>query len=110
MFRVTEGKRQFTHDVSIMEPVDGGFREDKLKTTFNALDKDEVEKFDIKTHVGTNEFLAAIIDDFHDLQMEDGRPLECTPEIRARLLAWQNIRHGLLMHYFDAVAKVKTGN
>lgn len=110
MFKVTTEKRQFTHDVPIMEPVDGGFREDKLKTTFNALDKDAVAKFDLTTSDGTSAFLDAIVDRFHDLIDDDDKPLPVDGEARTILLARQNVRQGLVLHYFEAIRKVKEGN
>lgn len=111
MFKVTTGKRQFTHDVPILTPVDdGGFSEDKLKTTFNWLDIDEAAKYDVTTRDGTDKFLDVVIETFHELTDADDKPLVCDAEVRRKLLARQNIRQGVIAYYFDAIAKVKTGN
>lgn len=109
MFKIVE-KPTFTHDVKVLTPVDDGFAEDVLKTTFNYLPTDEVAKFDLKTPEGTTEFLRAIVAGLHELVDENGKPLTCTVELRDRLLFLPGIRNGLVAHYLDAVTRIKEGN
>ena len=105
MFNVSP-KRTFTHDVKIAMPIDDGFADEKLKTTFNFLTSDEINEL-----LGDDtKFLEKAVATFHDLVDDDKNPVTCTPEIRASLLLNLNVQQGLIAHYFSAVRKVPQGN
>jgi hypothetical protein len=95
--------RTFTHDVAIMMPVDDGFAEDVLKTTFNYLSQDRLAELG-------GDFLAEAVVTFHGLTDDDDEPIACTDELRLKLLRNSNIMHGLTTHYLRAITKVKSGN
>jgi hypothetical protein len=109
MFKVVD-KRTFTHDVKVQIPVDGGFVEDTLKTTFNYIPTDRVEKFDLKTASGTTDFIRAIVAELHDLADMSGKPIPYNDAVRDQLISQPNIRLALTSHYLNAVTKVKEGN
>lgn len=99
MFKIVD-KRTFTHDVKIMLPVDGGFVEETLKTTFNYLPADEL---------GPG-FLEKAVVTFLDLADDNEQPLTCTDELRAKILANPNVVHGLTDYYSRVIHKVAPGN
>lgn len=99
MFKIVE-TRTFTHDVKIMLPVDDGFVEETLKTTFNYLPADQL---------GPG-FLEKAVVTFLDLVDDNDQPVTCTPELRAKLLASPNIVHGLTDYYARVIHKVAPGN
>lgn len=99
MFKIVE-TRTFTHDVKIMLPVDGGFVEETLKTTFNYLPADQL---------GPG-FLEKAVITFCDLEDDTGKPVQCTDELRAKLLASPNVVHGLTDYYARVIHKVAPGN
>ncbi len=99
----------FTHDVTVMSPIDGGFEEETLKVTFNYLDADQVAPFNLKTALGTDEFLKAAVVKLDGLTDANG-PVSETPSLREKLLKRTNVRQAVCSHYFNAVAKVKEGN
>jgi hypothetical protein len=110
MFNVLK-KATFTHDVPIMVPIDGGFEEQTLKTTFNYLDSEEVKQFDVATASGTTAFLSAVVNAFHDLTTgANDAALPYSIEVRDALFRKQYIRQGVIAYYFEAVTKVKEGN
>jgi hypothetical protein len=100
----------FTHDVPVMTPTDTGFSEEALNTTFNYLDVDAIDAFDIKTVEGTTALLEAAVVKFDKLTDADDRPLTYTVELRQMLLKRQNVRQALCTYYFSALLKVKAGN
>ncbi len=109
MFDISE-IRTFTHDVPIIVPVDGGFEDRNLKTTFNYIDVEETQKFDLRTPEGTTAFLVRIVSMFHDLMDGEKNPVPYTEAVRDALLRKQYVRQGLANYYFDALGKAKEGN
>ncbi|MBR0962254.1 hypothetical protein [Bradyrhizobium japonicum] len=99
MFKIVE-TRTFTHDVKIMLPVDGGFVEETLNTTFNYLPADEL---------GPG-FLEKAVVRFNNLVDDNEQPVTCTDELRAKILASPNVVHGLTDYYSRVIQKVAPGN
>lgn len=95
--------RTFTHDVPLLMPIDGGFSEETLNTTFNYLSTDEIAALG-------DGFLEKAVVTFHDLTGDDDKPVACTDELRAKLMRNPNVMHGLIAYYTRAVMKVKPGN
>jgi hypothetical protein len=109
MFTVKD-KLTFTHDVTVLTPVDGGHAEEKLKTTFNFLPADEVAAFDLTSSEGTTDFLKAIVAELHELVNESGSVIAYSEAVRDRLLSRSDIRKALGNHYLAAVANAPAGN
>jgi len=111
MFKVTKN-RTFTHDVKIFTPSDGGFIEEKLKTTFTMVAVDEVRKFDLSTAVGTDGFLLCVVRKFDELTGEDDQPVPYSDALRDQILKLPHARQGLVKAYFEAVSNdgPKAGN
>lgn len=109
MFKIVQN-RTFTHDVTATMPVDGGYRDETMKVTFNYLPTDEVAEFDLATPAGTTDFLRAIIARMDDLVDEREQPVFYTPIIRDQLLKASNVRQAILAKYFEAVTKAPEGN
>ncbi|UFZ05455.1 hypothetical protein LQG66_03825 [Bradyrhizobium ontarionense] len=109
MFKVVTN-RTFTHDVKVQIPADGGHVEETLKTTFVCLPSEQLANYDLRTEGGASVFLEASVKTFHDLVDDDEQPIECTAELRTKLLCDPNIRLALSTHYFRAVTKAPEGN
>jgi len=111
LFKISKAQL-FTHDVTIFTPVDGGFRKEELKTTFELLPVDEVRGFDLSTPAGTDAFLDRAVRKFGDLTDDNEQPIPYSDELRAQLLKLPHVRQGLCSDYFEAVANngPKAGN
>lgn len=99
----------FTHEVSVMTPVDGGHVEEKLKVTYRVLPTERAAKFQ-DDEEGNREFLKAILVKLDDLVDDKNEPVPYSEELRDRLLGMPHIRRALQAAYFAAVSKAKTGN
>jgi hypothetical protein len=109
--RVQSGNRTFTQDVTVMTPIDGGHRRETLKVTFNYLDVEAIDKFDIKTMQGTTDFLHAVVNRFDGLTDDaTGEPVPYSEELRAQLCNMPHVRQAVCLKYFDSVSKAKAGN
>lgn len=109
--RVQTSSRTFAVDVEVYTPVDDGHRREVLKTTFNYLDAEEIEKFDVKTMQGTTDLLSAIVNRFDGLADDStGQPLPYSEELRAKLCLLPHVRQALCLKYFASVSKAKAGN
>lgn len=109
MFQIVQN-RTFTHDVTATMPVDGGYRDETMKVTFNYLPTDEAADYDLKTPIGTTDFLKAIIVRMDDLIDENKQPVFYTTAIRDQLLKANNVRQAIIAAYFEAVTKAPEGN
>ncbi|WP_322895176.1 MULTISPECIES: hypothetical protein [unclassified Yoonia] len=109
MFKVTHNP-EFTHDVPVQVPVDGGHLEQKLRTRFRMMDLDQIDAFDLSTKEGNTTFLQRVVIGFEDLVDEDNNRLECTDALRDRMLMQPHIRMGLTQAYNRAVYKARVGN
>ncbi|ACF01850.1 conserved hypothetical protein [Rhodopseudomonas palustris TIE-1] len=109
MFKIVPNPT-FTHDVTVLTPVDGGHDEETLVVTYNYLDTEEVKKFDLNTSNGTTQFLDSLVAKIDGLTGPTGEPIACSFDLRQKLLKMSNVRLAVIRHYFDAVRKVKEGN
>lgn len=111
MFKITEHP-EFTHDVPVQVPCDGGHREDMLRTRFRAISLSEGEDFDLQTKEGTTAYLQNIVVSFENLVTDETepKPIECTDAIRDQLLDQAYIRMALTTAYMRAMHKARVGN
>jgi len=109
MFKV-EKNPEFTHDVTVNVPVDGGHEEQIFKARFRVLSNNELEKIDLDSDDGTTVLLKAIIVGMEDLIGEDEKPLTYNDALRDRMIAVGYIRLALIQTYRDAVTKARVGN
>ena len=104
MFKLIK-KPEFTHDVPIMVPIDGGHRAESIKVRFRALPADELAEFDMNTPEGNLGYLRAITVSFEDVVGEDDLPLPPSDELRDTLLGMTFVRLGLIRAYSAAMTK-----
>lgn len=103
--------RTFAQDVEVFTPIDNGHRREILKTTFNYLDSEEIEKFDLKTMQGTTDFLKAIVNRFDGLTDDStGEPVPYSEDLRAKLCLFPHVRQAICLKYFASLTKAKAGN
>lgn len=110
MFKVTS-EPQFTHDVKVQEPVDGGFRVSTFKIRFRVIPMDKLKSDSGEEgEVAQKESLRKVIVSMSDLIGEDDQPLQYSDELRDQLLDIAYVRLAILQTYTNAITKVRTGN
>lgn len=106
MFKVVD-RPEFTHDVPIMVPVDGGHDEQILKTRFRLISNERWEELGV---VSATDILDEIVVSFEDLVDASKAPLPCDPVVRTTLLGMPHVRIGLITYYRVATQKARLGN
>lgn len=109
MFVVTENP-EFTHDVTVFQPVDDGHKELKLRTRFRVIPLDEVEEFDLSNSQGMLDYLDRVVVRFENLADEEGNAIECDDAKRKQLFMVPYIRVPLVNAYTAAMSKARKGN
>lgn len=109
MFKIVQN-RTFTHNVTVLTPVDGGHEEESLRVTYNFIETDEAAKYDVATTAGMRDFLTRIVSKLDDLVDDQKRPITYSDAIRDQLLKMPNVVGAVYKGYVDAVAKAKVGN
>ena len=109
MFKII-AKPEFTQEVKVMVPVDGGHEEQSFKGRFVALSDDEMDRFDLSTSAGQKDFLSAAWIGASDLVTAEKEPVEFNDSVKAQMLGWTFCRVALLRTYSSAMAKARSGN
>lgn len=109
MFKI-EKNPQFTHDVMVMMPVDGGFDEQTFKCRYRLLPAEEVDEFNLNDPDGIVAFLEKVIVSFSEIIGEDDKELPYNDALRDQVLGIYNARMALRDTYVRAVSKAKAGN
>jgi hypothetical protein len=111
MFKVTKNPT-FTHDVTVMVPVDGGFDEQSLKVKYNVLDLDQLQKHELSNGnvKAQGDYCNAIVADFSDMVDDDGKPITCTTALRQKLINTAYVRIPIINAYEAAMTKAKAKN
>lgn len=107
MFKITKNP-EFTHEVPVLIPCDGGHVEQMLKVRFRAIDVDEGNS--LLTDSGQEAYLRAICVRFEDVVDEDGNTIPPSDELTNMLLKKAFVRVALFRSYSLAMAKAKAGN
>lgn len=110
MFVVTN-EPKFTHDVKVMVPVDGGFKEQSFKATFRVLPMAELAD-DPMLDPGANQAatLRKVIAHLSDLVDDNQQAIEYSDSLRDQLIGVSYVRIALMQTYLAAVTKSKVGN
>lgn len=107
MFKVTSNP-QFTHNVTVSVPVDGGFVDQTFKTTFRVLDAAQLSSDNsVDSQI---EDLRRVIVTMGDLVGEDDQPMPYSDALRDQLISLPYVRLALLNAYVRGVTKAKPGN
>ena len=109
MFKIATNP-EFTHNVPVMVPVDGGHSEETLSVTFRQVPMADVEAYDLNTGSDTVSFLQTVIVSVNDVVGDDDKPLPYNDALRDRLLDLSNIRVAMVNAYLHAVMKARVGN
>ncbi|MBL4751456.1 MAG: hypothetical protein JKX71_12900 [Amylibacter sp.] len=109
MFKVVNNP-EFTHDVTVNVPVDGGHEEQTFKARFRVLAEKELIKIDHDNEHGTADLLKTLIVGMEDLIGEDEKPLPYNDALRDQMLAVGYVRVALIKTYREAVTKARVGN
>lgn len=102
MFKLVQSP-EFSHDVPVMVPVDGGHEEQSLRIRFRVADG-------IESSGSVDDLLDRIVVRAENLVDDAGKPIEWSDEIRQRLLKMPFVRVAIMDAYRTAVTKVRAGN
>lgn len=105
-----EKSPEFTHNVTVMMPVDGGFEEQTFKCRYRLLPADEVEAFNLNAPEDIVAFLKKAIVSFFDVVGENEKELPYNDKLRDQVLGNIPARMALRDTYVTAVTKAKMGN
>jgi hypothetical protein len=108
MFKITKNP-EFTHDVPVLVPCDGGHVEQSLRVRFRAISVDEMNTHSMYGD-GQETYLRAVCVRFEDVADDDGQPIPPSEELTTKLLAIPFVRVALIRAYTLAMSKAKTGN
>lgn len=107
MFVLTDQPR-FTHDVEVPTPVDGGFKTETFKATFNVIDVDDMT--DVLSLDGQKALLQRVVVGLEDILDGNKKPVPYSDEFRDRLIGIPFIRKALINTYMTAVVNGPVGN
>jgi len=107
MFTVTTDP-QFTHDVKVQVPVDGGHKEQSFKTRFRVIPIEELE--DLATIEGQTLALKRVIVSMDELEDDQKRTVSYSDEIRDQLIGVPYVRIALIRTYREGITKARPGN
>lgn len=109
MFRIVD-RPEFTHEVPVQVPVDGGWKAETLKARFRILPEAEEDTGDLYSTEASKEYLRRILVRLDDLVDEAGKPVEYSDEMRERVLALPYARLALIRAYARAQVRAAEGN
>lgn len=109
MFKI-ETRPEFTHEVKVTMPVDGGFDDTTFRCRFRLLPTSEVDGMKTDTVDGIKAFLRKVIAELFDIVDDNDKPLPHNTKLLDQVLDMQPSRMALFNTYFAAVSKGRAGN
>ena len=98
---------EWTHEVAVSVPVDGGFETQTCRVRYRVLDPSAIDPTD-----GNNPetLLRAIVVRIEDLADESGQLLEWNDAVRDAVFAMPFAQAGLIRGYYRSVTGAREGN
>ena len=109
MFKIVKNP-EFTHEVPVVVPVDGGYEPQTLKCRFRVVSADEIARHDFSSPEGTEAYLRSIVVRFEDVVNEGNIPVPHSDALTSQLLGVAYIRMAVLRAYTEAMSKARLGN
>lgn len=94
---------EFSHDIPIQVPVDGGHKTETLRARFRVLLGDG-------GHLSVEDFLKKIFIGAENLTDEAGNAVPWSDAVRDQLIDMPFVRAALMQAYTNAVTKARAGN
>ena len=98
---------EWTHEVKISVPVDGGYDTQTCRVRYRLLNEDALEPTDPNNAVQILRDVVVRIDDLAD---EAGEPLDWNDAVRETVFALPYAQAGLIRGYFRSVTGAREGN
>lgn len=98
---------EWTHEVTISVPVDGGFDNQTCKVRYRLMDDRALEPTDPNN---PGAILRAVVVHMTDLADETGLPLSWNDELRDHLFALPFVQAALIRGYYRSVVGAREGN
>ena len=99
-----------TFTVAVPLVLEGIEEPQQFRATFRAVSDEEALAMDAKSAEGFKAWLRGIIVRLHDIEDDEGNPVESTPELIERMLGFQHVRLALQSAYWRAMLKARVGN
>lgn len=106
MLKITKTP-EWTHEVTVSVPVDGGFENQSCKVRFRLVDKSVL---DDAAHQDPKTMLCAVVARIDDLSDEADKPLEWNDAVRDQVFALPYAQRALITAYYASVMGAREGN
>lgn len=100
---IIETEPTFTHEVKVLVPVDGGYRQDTFKARYRVMPTEDADKYDLFKEDQSKAFLRAVVIGLEDIVDDQRKPVPYSDTLRDRLLGWPHTRRALAATYFEAI-------
>ncbi|MDO9639690.1 MAG: hypothetical protein Q7J44_14210 [Pseudotabrizicola sp.] len=98
---------EWTHQIDISVPVDGGFETHTCRARYRVLDPAAIDPTDA---ANPETLLRAVVVRVEDLADEAGQPLDWNDAVRDAVFAMPFVQSGLIKGYYRSVAGAREGN
>lgn len=98
---------EWTHEVTISVPVDGGFENQTCRVRFRLIDDADLDPTDPNNPIPMLRSVVVRIDDLVD---EAGQPLDWNDKVRDAVFAMPFVQVGLVKAYWRSVTGAREGN
>lgn len=98
---------EWTHDVKISVPVDGGFEDQTCRVRYRLLDEDALDPTNPNDPIP---LLRAVVVRIDELADEHGGPLQWNDAVRDTVFALPYAQAGLIRGYYRSVVGAAVGN
>jgi hypothetical protein len=106
MLKIT-ARPQWTHNVTISVPVNGGFENQDCRVTYGLFDEDSIEPTATPDPMVLLRGMVIRIDELAD---DDGKPLEWNDQVRDLVFKLPFVQTGLIRGYYRSVTGAREGN
>lgn len=100
----------FQRKITVKVPVDGGFDNQTMDVTYNALSITETETTLTADREGIKEYVRRTVNRIDDVADEDGKALEWNDGLRDQLLDVPYVFTAILEGYKSAMGEARLGN
>lgn len=98
---------EWTHEITISVPVDGGHENQKCRVRYRLLDEEALDPADPNN---SDTLVRALVVRIEDLEDDAGQPLTWNDAVRDAVFAMPWVKAGLIRGYYRSVTGAREGN
>lgn len=98
---------EWTHEVVVSVPVDGGFENQSCRVRYRILDPAAIDPTDANN---PETLLRAVVVRIDDLADEAGHPIDWNDAVRDTVFAMPFVQAGLIKGYYRSITGAREGN